>query len=292
MSTMQVNKAEKIEIQEVLESLHLYSIDFSKCSIDNELLSVFRNEISKTRFHFNLQQHANLFLKQESKGYIVIDFGADFDFGDQRPKTLIVLLSSILIPFGIFEDFGLWKEIGVDLKKEPNRSSGIGYNPFHIDFVNTTDPPLYSILFCEREDPLGGGQTIVSNFRRVIKSLSQNEIGMLKEVAYEEGRFWKLSNVGTELNPFPIIEDTGKKIIRFTSKIKSLNQTDFLIKKIESILIQNQDEFLLKRNQLVIFNQRVVCHGRLPLKGRQEEINQGDRRLLHQLFGKKYELSL
>jgi hypothetical protein len=148
-------------------------------------------------------------------------------------------------------------------------------------------------LFCVREDPNGGGQTIISNFHEAIHSLTTKEIEILKLEIFEEGSFFELNNVGTELNHFPILKTlfNGEKIIRFTSRMNSHNRFDSMIRKIEELLIKNQKTFLLKRNQMVICNQRAVCHGRLELTGNQKKINPNYRRLILQTFGKNHELS-
>lgn len=289
LPVIKINETDKSGIKNVLQKLQQHSFDFNSCNIDFSLMKTIRQEISQTDFPYLIE--ASKFLHESSDGYLILDLGKDFDFKNNFNSTLTVILCGVLSPFGIFEKFGLWKEIGVDLYKEPNRSSGVGYNPFHIDFVNTTIPPFYSILFCVREDPNGGGQTIVSNFHRAIQELSEEELKQLHKEIYTEGSFLGLKNVGIECNPFPILktDSNGDIVIRFTSKMNSeLNGDITLVNKIEELLIKNQSTFLLKKNQLVIFNQRAVCHGRLALNGKQENVNQSSRRLLIQTFGKNY----
>ncbi|MEE1737570.1 nucleotide sugar dehydrogenase [Streptomyces sp. BE147] len=41
--------------------------------------------------------------------------------------------AEVAIPFSPFPRWPLWKDIGVKVKKDPGKSSGIGYNAFHMD---------------------------------------------------------------------------------------------------------------------------------------------------------------
>lgn len=285
-----LNEYDKSFIRHVQIELKEFFFDFNSCNIDLSLLKAMLVEFSKNNLLYILE--ASKHLHESSEGYVILNLGDDFSLQADYKLALTIILCGILHPFGIFEKFGLWKEIGVDINKEPNRSSGIGYNPFHIDFVNTTNPPVYSILFCVRHDPNKGGETIVSNFHKVIKRLNIDELEQLKHVNYTEGSFFGLQNVGREYNPFSILSlnSSGETIIRFSSKISPNQGTDItLINKIENLLIENQDVFLLKKNQMIIFNQRAVCHGRFALKGQQININQSRRRLILQTFGKKYQ---
>ena len=245
--TVLINESDKREIGILVQDLKNYHLDFNSCVINSETLNIFRNRIFETAFYSKLLFNAEKFLIPNQDGFFVIDFD-DFFESDFEQKTVVpIILSGIMHPFGVFKRHGLWKEIGVDLKKDPNRSSGIGYNSFHIDFVNTTSPPFYSILFCVKEDPSGGGQTIISNFHKAIKELSLFEIELLKDEIFEEGSFFDLCNVGTELKPFPVIQNSlgNEIIIRFTSRMNSKNKFDHLINKIEELLIKNQKTFLL-----------------------------------------------
>lgn len=288
---LEIKENETLEIVSLLDKLKQNTINFKSCYIHNELFSILHDTISKTTIYSKLLHQAQDSLYSNKDGFLLIDFGNNFMFNEKTRKVLTIFLSGVLYPFGIFDKYGLWKEIGVDLTKETNRSSGVGYNPFHIDFVNTATPPPYSILFCMREDPNGGGETIISNFLNVLKLFPPKELKYLSEDVFEEGMFFGLNNVGKERNPFPVIETNLQRevIIRFTAKMKSKTKYFYLIKKIEEELIKNQKTFLLKKNQLLIMNQRVVCHGRLSLKGKQEELNPNNRRLLIQTFGKNYE---
>lgn len=281
---------EKSEIEQLFAKVGDFNINLTKCKLENWFFKEYKRLFSKTIFGIRLKQFAKTFLNDINTGYIVIDIGRNNYSEEKLKKILLFILSGILLPFGIFDQFGLFREIGVNLNKSPNRSTGIGYNPFHIDFVNTTIPPNYSILYCIREDKNGGGETIISNIQRSIKTLSPTEHKALFNKCYHEGSFFGLNNVGTELNPFPIIGSGLNPIIRFTSKIESDDTHNLIVKKIEQDLIKEQIAFLLRANQLLILNQRIVCHGRKALKGKQEEIPQEKRRLLFQIFGEKYEI--
>ncbi|MGW7327367.1 hypothetical protein ACWGIU_01810 [Streptomyces sp. NPDC054840] len=55
--------------------------------------------------------------------------GAD----DQRFLRLATAFAAeVTVPFSPFPRWPLWKDIGVKIDKDPGKSSGIGYNAFHM----------------------------------------------------------------------------------------------------------------------------------------------------------------
>jgi alpha-ketoglutarate-dependent taurine dioxygenase len=222
-----------------------------------------------------------------ARGYVVLDgvpLGNDTDL---RFPTALCCLAGL--PFRVVDRKELWQELGVNLSAYPNRFGGIGYNPLHIDVVNSTRPPDLVSLCSVRSDPLGGGQTIVSNLQLAASLLSRDEQEQLQRSIFREGQFYGMSGVGHELNPFPVLQPRidGLWTVRFTGKMlpdMAESPDKRLAQKFERNLIQNQETFLLQPNQLLIANQLLVAHGRLALGTNQESVPADQRRLLFQSY--------
>lgn len=99
-------------------------------------------------------------LNGETGGYAVVRLGniaRALGTGDQFLRVATALLAEVARPFQPFRQWPLWKEIGTNPGAHPGRSTGTGYNAFHMDLVNATRPPDYTTLLCIRPDPLDGG---------------------------------------------------------------------------------------------------------------------------------------
>lgn len=203
-------------------------------------------------------------------------------------KLALVLGSIVGPPKIIFERHGLCKPIKVDLSIESHRAGGIGEIPLHIDFVNTTNPPKHSMFLCVRRDPKQGGSSIISNFWKAFFGLGLEDQHRVARLMIKEGRFFDLLNVGSELNPFPIVSrNQGEKIIRFTAKILQENRPEIefrVVSELEERMLNNSTRFILDKGQFLVTNQRLVCHGREKLGLGQNELRQDERRLLLQVF--------
>jgi hypothetical protein len=192
-------------------------------------------------------------------------------------------------PIKVMDKRGLWLDVPVKLDVEPFRFGGTGYIPFHIDVVNSTKPPDVVGFFCERPDPLGGGATIISNLLKGVKTLTPDEVEFLSQPNFRDGKLVDMSEVGAELNPFPVLarKSDGTCAIRFTAKmLHGMPDGDSkrLMQKLERILVENQEVFELEPGQLLLMNQNIVAHGRTPLGPDQGSVSVSKRRLLHQIY--------
>jgi hypothetical protein len=95
-------------------------------------------------------------------GFGIVDLGTPVNISISELADLATrLLAGIGQPLRIFAtEPTLWREVGVDTSRPPNRSRGVGHLPLHIDFVNTEYPPELMALLCIRPDPNGGGQSL------------------------------------------------------------------------------------------------------------------------------------
>jgi Taurine catabolism dioxygenase TauD, TfdA family len=226
-------------------------------------------------------------------GYAVVRLGNVADAlgtGNQFLRVATAILAELAVPFQPFRRWPLWKEIGTNLDADPGLSTGTGYNAFHMDLVNATRPPDYTVLLCIRPDPLGGGPSILSDARAAASRLTPENRALLAGSAYRYGSFYELSDVGNEYKPFPVLDsepaDTG--FVRFTAKMLSEPALEeahaSAARELAGQLINGQTSFTLQRGDLLIINQHRYLHGREPLSDGQEDIPPAGRRLLLQLF--------
>lgn len=225
-----------------------------------------------------------------SPGYAILDvISPEHAATSMGLKLATALCSLIGRPFRVIDAGELWQTVDVDVSVSPNRFRGVGYNPLHIDVVNSTQPPAYSALFCIRQDPAGGGHSLVSNLHKAVARLSLEQITCLEEKIFRDGSFYGMSGVGVELNPFPVLQKTDDPpwLVRFTAKmLPSMEAGKYkdAACALEQALIDLQEAFLLLPGQLLILNQRVVAHGREPLGPGQNALPRDKARYLRQTY--------
>ncbi|MET8702232.1 TauD/TfdA family dioxygenase [Kitasatospora sp. NPDC004723] len=233
-------------------------------------------------------------LRTVDTGYTVVRLGniaQELGFGEAFLRLATAILAEVAIPFQPFLRWPLWKEIGTNLAASPGMSTGIGYNAFHMDLVNATMPPDYSVLLCVRPDPLGAGASILSDARAATARLTPSSRALLADVVYRYGSFFELSDVGEEYRPFPVLdgEPDARGFIRFTAKMLTgeIDLTADHIRAAKDLadqLIAGQLSFILQRGDFLIVNQHKWLHGREPLASGQHDVAPEERRLLLQLF--------
>ena len=232
-------------------------------------------------------------LTGEGGGYAVLrlgrlakTLGTD---GDRFIRLVTGFAAEVGVPFSPFPRWPLWKDIGVKIDKDPGKSSGIGYNAFHMDLVNASAPPDFTTLLCVRPDPLGGGLSILSDAHAAVARLQENSRALLAEAVYHYGTFFDLHNVGEEYKPFPILDGSQPgEFVRFTAKMLERSRlgqahADAARELVEE-LVRGQVSFLLQSGDYLILNQRRFLHGREALRTGQETVPASERRLLLQLF--------
>ncbi|MFI5888323.1 TauD/TfdA family dioxygenase [Streptomyces sp. NPDC051554] len=251
----------------------------------------YRTELTATPRFEEIAATLRHALTGEGGGYAVLRLGnlAKALSGVRFRRLVTGFAAEVAIPFSPFPRWPLWKDIGVKVDKDPWRSSGIGYNAFHMDLVNGTQPPDYTTLLCVRPDPLGGGPSILSDAHAAVARLSENSRALLSESVYHYGTFFDLFGVGEEYKPFPILDgsDPGG-FVRFTAKMlerSELGQAHAdAARELAEELVRGQVSFMLQPGDYLIVNQRRFLHGREALHSGQETVPASDRRLLLQLF--------
>ena len=252
----------------------------------------YRTELTATPRFKEIAAMLHHALTGEGGGYAVLRLGnLAKALSSVRFRRLVTgFAAEVAVPFSPFPRWPLWKDIGVKVDKDPGKSSGIGYNAFHMDLVNGTQPPDYTTLLCVRPDPLGGGTSILSDAHAAVMRLSEGSRALLTELAYHYGTFFDLHGVGEEYKPFPILDgsDPDEGFVRFTAKMLARSELSpphaEAARELADELVRGQVSFMLQPGDYLIVNQRRVLHGREALHSGQETIPVSDRRLLLQLF--------
>ncbi|MFE5970294.1 TauD/TfdA family dioxygenase [Streptomyces sp. NPDC056463] len=281
------------ELEAALIDLPLPTLELDGSFLAESTMERYQAELTATpRFEETAAtlRHA---LTGEGGGYAVLRLGnlaKALGTGDRFRRLATAFAAEVAVPFSPFPRWPLWKDIGVKVDKDPGKSSGIGYNAFHMDLVNATLPPDYTTLLCVRPDPLGGGPSILSDAHAAVARLSEDCRALLAESAYHYGTFCDLHGVGEEYKPFPILEgsEPGGGFVRFTAKMlerSELSQAHAdAARELAEELVRGQVSFMLQPGDYLIVNQRRCLHGREALRSGQETVPVADRRLLLQLF--------
>lgn len=238
----------------------------------------------------------------DGDGFAVLELSelldtTDTDTQDDALRAITALLSLLARPLRAFDRWPLWKPLGTNLTIDPMRATGAGYNPLHLDVVNSTWPPDYSALLCVRPDPKGRGHSLVSQIRHAVDRLDYANAELLTHPKYEDGAFYDLTGVGEEWKPFPVIDGRPPFLgfVRFTAKTLAEAEADpddpytKAARALEHELITGQRRFPLGRGDLLIVNQHLCCHGREALGDGQKDVPEDERRLLLQIFLRREE---
>ncbi|MFD8733470.1 TauD/TfdA family dioxygenase [Streptomyces sp. NPDC059618] len=281
------------ELEAALIDLPLPTWELEGSFLAKPTMKRFRTELTATPQFEETAATLRHALTREGGGYAVLRLGnlaKTLRTGDRFRRLVTGFAAEVAVPFSPFPRWPLWKDIGVKVDKDPGKSSGIGYNAFHMDLVNASLPPDYTTLLCVRPDPLGGGLSILSDAHAAVARLSEDCRALLAESAYHYGTFFDLFGVGEEYSPFPILagSDPGEGFVRFTAKMLDRSELSQAhaesAKELAEELVQGQVSFMLQPGDYLVVNQRRFLHGRKALHSGQETIPAAHRRLLLQLF--------
>ncbi len=224
-----------------------------------------------------------------SDGYVLCSLVDSSEYSrDVALELMNQVLKKIADPIQIFARYSQWRPIGVDLARDPNRSEGIGVSPLHMDFVNAEHPPDIIVLYCERPDPAGGGNTILGP-ASVAESLPLHFRKKLQDRCYVDGRVVNLANVGGDINPFAVISDTQPWRVRYTDQLLHSSLDDdasAAVRALHDALQSQIIELPLYAGEALIIDQHRMLHGRLALGDGQDKISPDNRRLIWQRFGR------
>lgn len=191
-------------------------------------------------------------------------------------------------PIHVFVRHPFWKPLISDPTRPPGRSSGIGFNSLHIDCVNVEYPPDVVVLYCVREDPLGGGHNLLAVTDGLEDELSPTALNLLSSIGVSEGAAYDLAHVGEGLTSFTI-HTSGLWPWRYSGRMlesnvqRAPNFVEALL-EIDRALMHRAEVIRLRTGEALFINQRRVLHGRLPLGRGQAGLPLTDRRELVQAY--------
>ncbi|HET9897361.1 MAG TPA: TauD/TfdA family dioxygenase [Streptosporangiaceae bacterium] len=197
-------------------------------------------------------------------------------------------LSDLAEPIRIFANQSEWRPIGVKLDRAPDRSEGVGQSPLHMDFVNAQNPPDLVMLYCQRPDPAGGGQTTLAPISAVAQ-LDDDVREILRDRRYSDGQVVNLLNVGIDINPFAVLNRDDSWSFRYTERLlksETNDETLQALQELDKIFRSSVQVVSLRDGDAVLINQHMAVHGRLPLGNGQYSIPSDSRRLIWQRFGR------
>jgi hypothetical protein len=212
---------------------------------------------------------------------------SDYDL-DVAQDLMDQVLESVATPIQIFAQYPRWRPIGVDLARDPSRSQGIGVSPLHMDFVNAENPPDLIMLYCERSDPAGGGNTTLAP-TSAAESLPLHFRRRLRDRCYADGRVDNLANVGEDINPFAVISQGQTWQVRYTDQLLHSTLDDDANSALRALHEALQSQVIalpLHAAEAIIVDQHRMLHGRQALGDGQAQIPADNRRLIWQRFGR------
>nr|BEK66802.1 hypothetical protein KPHV_40290 [Kitasatospora purpeofusca] len=284
------------ELEEALSEIGstLPAWDMEGTFLAGSTIDQYRATLASVPLFVETAESLRVQLRATNTGYAVVRLGnvaQTLGFGDAFLRLTTAILAEVATPFQPFLRWPLWKEIGTNLSANPGMSTGVGYNAFHMDLVNATQPPDYSVLLCVRPDPLGAGDSIMSDARAAVSRVEPSSQRLLSDAVYRYGSFFELEDVGDEYRPFPVLdgEPEDRGFVRFTAKMLAgelaLDAEHIrAAKDLADQLIAGQLSFILQTGDFLIANQHRWVHGREPLAAGQEKVAAEKRRLLLQLF--------
>ncbi|MFJ1795327.1 TauD/TfdA family dioxygenase [Kitasatospora griseola] len=225
-----------------------------------------------------------------------------FDPVDHRlnQELALSLLSALGPVLAVYPADGCWSSLKVRTEADPGRTHGTGENRLHVDLVDRDLIPRYIALYCERDDPAGGGASALADLWAAAAELSDAERALLQQPVF---RYWTdegVHGVGRGLERFAVLPEQLEPglPIRFTSKMhphllrgELVDGTDAdrqeaatAFGALAEAVLRHRAEIRLRPGQLLVFDQLHWAHGRMPLGEGQETIEPGQRRLLRQTY--------
>jgi hypothetical protein len=191
-----------------------------------------------------------------------------------------------------------WNRLEVRLDAARERTHGTGENPLHVDYLAHASPPRFIALLCLRPDPAGGGATQLSSFANAVSLLPKGTRQIL-----ETPWFWYWPDptggiFGNPVDPFPILpKDPRLEATRFSAKmirgdgrvkaeiIRAPHEDNAgAVCELNAAMQAGRIDLLLRRGELLVFDQFSMAHGRSSLGPFQSGIDKSHTRLLMQAY--------
>lgn len=232
------------------------------------------------------------------EGRVLVDFGA----ADHRLNAELALgmLSSLGLVLSVYPADGCWSDLEVRTEADPGRTHGTGENLLHVDLVDRDQVPRYIALYCQREDPKGGGASALADMWTAVRELDERDRALLQRPVFAYWADKGVHGVGEHLEWFPVLPQALEPglPIRFTSKMRPHLDKGELIDTQEATardvaaafgrlvdaVHRQRTTIRLLPGQLLVFDQLRWAHGRMPLGTGQDAVAPDQRRLLRQTY--------
>ena len=106
---------------------------------------------------------------------------------DDAEVAILDLVMSVSMPLHVFRNHPFWKPLPADTTRPRTRSGGIGLNSLHQDCVNLENPPDLIFFHCIRNDPAGGGTTLVCPTSDLEEEIAPEILEELARPVYMDG---------------------------------------------------------------------------------------------------------
>lgn len=219
-----------------------------------------------------------------------------------HPRNLelaLGLLSSLGPVLAVYPQDGCWSPLSVRTDVDPNRTHGTGENRLHVDLVDRALIPRYIALYCERDDPRGGGASALVDLWAAAGELTATERELLARPVFSYFTDHGVHGVGTCLGRFPVLasaDDVTAGPVRFTAKaLPHLERGELLhtdhaaptvvaYGRLTEMALAHRMTVRLRPGELLVFDQWRHAHGRMPLGPGQHRLPEDGRRLLQQTY--------
>ncbi|MFE7133536.1 TauD/TfdA family dioxygenase [Streptomyces sp. NPDC057638] len=236
----------------------------------------------------------------EAGGRLVITF-PDPAAHQRNLSCALGLLSALGPVLGVYPADGCWSALRVRTDADPNRTHGTGENRLHADLVDRELIPRHIALYCEREDPFGGGASALADLWAAVGELTRAERELLARPVFSYFTDDGVHGVGDPVERFPVLSsaaDPAAGPVRFTAKaLPHLERGELLhtgpgdaaptvaaYRRLAQAALAHRTTVRLAPGQLLVFDQWRHAHGRMPLGPGQHRLPEDGRRLLWQTY--------
>lgn len=224
-----------------------------------------------------------------SAGWAVVEIAAPDEAEDPRAaRRASQVLGGLGTPIRIFAGQPTWRALRSDPQRPAGSSGGWGAQPTHMDFVNAQFPPELVCLYCYRDDPGGGGASVLSPVA-VTERLSTDDLQALARHVYRDGVVRDLCHVGVDINPFAVWNPGERFTVRWSGKLVGSVTGPAereALQRMSALLGEAEQELRLRPGEMLVIDQHRVVHGRRALGTLQDAAEAGTARLLMHAFGR------
>lgn len=117
------------------------------------------------------------------------------------------LLSALGTVLSLYPAIGCWSSLEVRTEADPGRTHGTGENQLHVDLVDRDRVPRYIALYCERDDPAGGGASALADLWTAAAELDDGDRELLQRPLFHYWTDEGVHGVGEPLERFAVLPE-------------------------------------------------------------------------------------